>query len=164
MTHHFNSNRKILEKFSSTKSKIPGSEFKSYNISFCKMFFEMPEVREAFHLYVNYIFSDYNCERLCEEFNFQCCLSEKHSKNCENKWRELQEFILWDMMEELGFSIENSQDLNEKYDVEDTVETGEVNEVVEFGTVEEVKFEGNFCVETQPKWIQRMVLKKLSLL
>lgn len=164
MIHHFNSNREILEKFSSTKSKIPGKEFKSYNISFCKMFFEMPEVREAFHLYVNYIFSDYDCDRLCKEFNFQCCLSEKHSHVCEKKWRELKEFILWDMMEELGFSIENCQNFPEKYDVENPVGVREVSELVEFEAVEEVKFEGNFCVESQPKWIQRMVLIKLSLL
>ncbi|OMJ91167.1 hypothetical protein SteCoe_6335 [Stentor coeruleus] len=162
MAHHFNSNKEILKTFSSTKDKIPGKEFKSYNISFCKMFFEMPEVREAFNLYVNYIFTDYDCKRLCKEFNFKCCLYEKHGYDCEKNWRKLKEFILRDMINELGFSVGECKDLCEKYD-EDGIEIREEDELEE-EKIEEIGSERVLFVETQPKWIQRMILKEVLIL
>ncbi|OMJ82729.1 hypothetical protein SteCoe_16495 [Stentor coeruleus] len=155
MMRYFHENQKILSQFSSTQDKIPDKETKSYNLKFCKIFFERLEVREAFQFYVKYLFSDYDCNRLCKEFNFQCCKGHMHSLECGKRWEELKHFILNDMMEEIGFKLEN-----EKKIAEENFERVEKSEDEELVFEETSGLINLMCVEEQPKWIQKMMFRE----
>ncbi|OMJ87958.1 hypothetical protein SteCoe_10193 [Stentor coeruleus] len=160
MMNYFTENKHVLKEFSSTQNKIPDKEIRSYNLKFCKMFFERLEVREAFMLYIEFLFSDYDCLRLCREFNFQCCRTLRHTQQCGKRWEELKNFILNDMMEEIGFTFEE-----EKVVVEEVEEREEKEEKVEIiKEVEKVRAESLMCVEIQPKWIQKMMFKEYLIL
>ncbi|OMJ96314.1 hypothetical protein SteCoe_44 [Stentor coeruleus] len=161
MMHYFQENQKVLSLFSSTQDKIPDKETKSYNLKFCKMFFERSEVREAFQFYVKYLFSDYDCNRLCKEFNFQCCRGHGHTLECGKKWEELKHFILNDMVEEIGFKLEDEGNWRDEGNLKDENFEGDKENQGEKLAFEETPGLVNLmCVEEQPKWIQKMIFRE----
>ncbi|OMJ70277.1 hypothetical protein SteCoe_31789 [Stentor coeruleus] len=157
MMNYFIENKHVLKEFSSTQDKIPDKETRSYNLKFCKMFFERLEVREAFQLYIEFLFSDYDYLRLCREFNFQCCRTLRHTQQCGKRWEELKHFILNDMMEEIGFTFEEKKEIVEE--IEEKVERVEIVK-----ENQRMRVENLMCVEIQPKWIQKMMFKEYLML
>ena len=72
----------LFSELSSTKKMIPDRINKSYNQRFCQEFFSYQEVRAAFNIYISILFSNFDPQFLCKQFNFQCCLDLLHTDNC----------------------------------------------------------------------------------
>jgi hypothetical protein len=62
---------------------------KTFNNGFCEEYFLSDAVRQNFVLYVDVLFEGMTPEDLCQKFKFKCCLSDHHSKSCEEHWSSL---------------------------------------------------------------------------
>ena len=84
------------------------AEERTYNDAYCKKYFLCDEVRESFHLYIEYLFSDCSPDFLCKTFKYYCCKEAAHSSICISNWLKLKEFFQRVMLEDLGISNWNN--------------------------------------------------------
>jgi hypothetical protein len=156
-----------LKHLSSTQQLVPNKEIKSYNLKFCQKFFATAPVRNFFQLYVEFLFSDKDPERLCSEFNFSCCRVYAHTEECQNSWNELLKYLVGEMISEIGFSenqekiLENQRKIIEKQ--EKITEKQEI-ENCEDKIPSDLKLYRLEGVETQPKWVQVLIYRNYNFL
>ena len=67
-------------------------EHKSFNNEFCRDFFKSENMKKAFCLLIDLIYSAFDAETLCKKFKFRCC-SKNHSDECCHKWVELRDYF-----------------------------------------------------------------------
>ena len=85
-----------------SKRKSPAKPIeKSCNDAFCKFFFGTNEIKEAFHLYIEFLFSNCNSDNLCKTFKYLCCHEAIHTELCAENWLKLKEFFQKIMLEDL---------------------------------------------------------------
>lgn len=111
---HAIENKDILMKYSKTeegpltdgkaKRKQYNSE-KSFNILFCKSYFQTSEVVSSFLLMIGILFADRNPDSLCMIFRYYCCHKKKHSSYCFNSWDSLFEFYAVHLLVELEADV-----------------------------------------------------------
>lgn len=80
-----------IKKFSEHKSSKKHS---SYSNDFLWTYFENYDVRQAFMLYIDYIFETESNFELKTFFNFNCCLKNTCSSKCNKNWKSLKEATL----------------------------------------------------------------------
>ncbi|CAG9310468.1 unnamed protein product [Blepharisma stoltei] len=109
----FEKHREELSKISRTEEgpetdgkakryEIKQKSNRSFNHLFCKTYFEKFSVRESYHYYVSYLFSDFNLDSLCKKFGFRCCLMEsEHTPYCYQKWGILHNYAAYEMLKEI---------------------------------------------------------------
>lgn len=143
----------VLYELSSTKAMVPDTNIRSYNKKFCKLFFSSEEIRDSFGLYVEFIFTDLDPQRLCEEFKFQCCKGSQHDSQCGKLWEEMRAYIQHDLISELGYYTQ------EKFPIE--VSKSECKE----NYIEPLQiFQSLSTFDNQPKWVQKIYFRKYNIL
>ncbi|OMJ75133.1 hypothetical protein SteCoe_25792 [Stentor coeruleus] len=75
---------------------------RSFNAEFCKEYLEKAETRESYFYYVEFLFSDFDCEKLIKRFGFKCCARDDHDLSCTLKWLLLKHFCSQIMLEDIG--------------------------------------------------------------
>ena len=169
-----NYNKHQLQEILSTKETSPVYKFKSYNIQFCKEFFSEEVIRECYLLYLEVLFGSKSCKELCKEFKFQCCDRFEHGEDCVEKWKEMKDYVQFEMVDEL-FLDQKKKKKKEGGGVKEE-EGGDT----EIGSTEDLNFEeeilgsdgrkseervGTECKENlkqilnQPKWIRNMLFE-----
>lgn len=74
---------------------------RSFNADFCKEYLEKLETRESYYYYVEFLFSDFDCEKLIKRFGFKCCIRDDHDLSCTLKWLLLKHFCSQIMLEDI---------------------------------------------------------------
>jgi hypothetical protein len=60
--------------------------------SFVETFFKSENMKKAFFILIDLIYSAFDAETLCKKFKFRCC-SKNHSDECCHKWVELRDYF-----------------------------------------------------------------------
>ena len=93
-SRHFMANKEKLIKVSKLDPIKSKDGFKSFNNSFCNIYFSDKIITESFNLYIDYLFGDDNIENLCGRFKFRCCYKQiAHSNNCRMCWDDFYYYL-----------------------------------------------------------------------
>ncbi|CAG9324001.1 unnamed protein product [Blepharisma stoltei] len=65
---------------------------KSFNDDFCRSYFLEEVIKEHYYYYIKLLFAHFDCDILCEKFNFFCC-EGRHTDICTKKWELLNIFV-----------------------------------------------------------------------
>ena len=84
------------------KSQRKSTRPASYNDSFCAELLAVESVTDYFQTYLSVVFSDTNLQSLCKRLKVKCCGKAKHTQQCTEVWRQVQDFARWGMLERLG--------------------------------------------------------------
>lgn len=106
------------------KAKSIKNSHKTYTNAYCKEFFSIGSMQEAFRKLIELIFLDFKCShsmsnlckecydsycnRCCSRLNFNCCSNGKnsfHSSICVKKWDNLREYFHEKFFEELKVQV-----------------------------------------------------------
>ncbi|OMJ84369.1 hypothetical protein SteCoe_14521 [Stentor coeruleus] len=74
---------------------------RSFNAEFCQDYLEKIETRESYFYYVEFLFSDFDCEKLIKRFGFKCCNKEEHDSSCSLKWLLLKNYCSSIVLEDI---------------------------------------------------------------
>lgn len=74
----------------------------SFNLTYCRSYFEPLSIRKTFYFYVELVFSDLDPEVLCKKFDFKCCKTYQHTYVCVEKWLLMKDLINIDMLLDFG--------------------------------------------------------------
>ncbi|OMJ74999.1 hypothetical protein SteCoe_25958 [Stentor coeruleus] len=78
-------------------------KYKSYNDSYCRIFFSNNVIRELYFVYIDYIFTSRTFEERCKDLNIYCCKDKRiRSSRCTKKWEKLKNILLKEPMEHFG--------------------------------------------------------------
>jgi hypothetical protein len=77
---------------------------RSFNAEFCKDYLMKPETRESYFYYIEFLFSDFDCEKFIKRFGFKCCTSASHSMECYMKWLLLKKYCSTIVLEDISVS------------------------------------------------------------
>ena len=78
---------------------------RSFNDTFCRLYFSNEIVIESYVNYIEIIFADSDPQNLKKRFEFTCCKredSESHYPECGEKWQALKIYLEQDMLNDLG--------------------------------------------------------------
>lgn len=75
---------------------------KSFNREFCQIYFQDLLIRESYYNYVNYLFSEIDCDSLIQHFGFKCCSSLEHSSACTIKWTVFKRYCIKTILEDIS--------------------------------------------------------------
>lgn len=75
---------------------------RSFNKEFCQEYFSNPQIKESYHNYINYIFSDLDIESQIKYFGFKCCSSSSHTESCIFKWTILKRYCLNTILQDIS--------------------------------------------------------------
>ena len=78
----------------------------TYNNSYMREIFREREVREAYSLYVQLLFSRDQPEGLCKRFKVECCGESSHGDECGRKWGEFRKVLV----EFLGAEVDGGEE------------------------------------------------------
>ena len=74
---------------------------RSFNSEFCRDYLAKLETRESYSYYIEYLFSEIDCERLIKIFGFRCCQKEHHRGSCNLKWVVLKKYCSQTILEDI---------------------------------------------------------------
>ena len=74
---------------------------RSFNAEFCRDYLAKQETRESYSYYIEYLFSEINCEKLIKIFGFRCCQKEIHRNSCYLKWVILKKYCSKTILEDI---------------------------------------------------------------
>lgn len=79
-------------------------KFKSYNSSYCRIFFSNNVIRKLYFTYIDYIFTTRTFDQRCKDLGVYCCKDKKiKSSKCTKKWEMLKNILLKEPIEHLSF-------------------------------------------------------------
>lgn len=75
--------------------KKTNKKFKSYNSSYCRIFFSNNIIRELYFIYIDYIFKTRTFDQRCKDLGVYCCKDKRiRSSKCTKKWEMLKTVLL----------------------------------------------------------------------
>lgn len=74
---------------------------RSFNAQFCRDYLAKLETRESYSYYIEYLFSDIDCEKLIKIFGFRCCQKDRHRGSCNLKWIILKKYCSKTILEDI---------------------------------------------------------------
>ena len=75
---------------------------RSFNAEFCKDYLMKPETRESYFYYIEFLFSDFDCENFIKRFGFKCCANGEHKSECYMKWLLLKKYCSSLVLEDIN--------------------------------------------------------------
>lgn len=63
---------------------------KTFNDNFCSIYFKNPFVKTSFIQYIDFLFSEIDCDLLNKRFDLKCCKLSSHLTCCSENWLALK--------------------------------------------------------------------------
>lgn len=74
---------------------------RSFNAEFCKEYLAREETKQSYSYYVEFLFGDFNCDKLIKRFGFKCCINREHNIGCYMKWLLLKKYCSTIVLEDI---------------------------------------------------------------
>lgn len=77
---------------------------RSFNAEFCKEYLAREETKQSYSFYIEFLFSEFNCDKFIKRFGFKCCTSREHKLGCYMKWLLLKKYCSTIVLEDIQIS------------------------------------------------------------
>lgn len=77
---------------------------RSFNNSYCRQLLAHEGMRRLYFAFLQIVYANTSPEELCGKLKMQCCANSPHTLLCTEKWRRVQYYAQYGMIEELGLA------------------------------------------------------------